>query len=133
SAVSDRTLWAVRSPDRTTARRRSLPSVTVSSLCPSLAKLLPRPDLNRQPLGYEPNELPDCSTGPVHLRHFGACRLGRDACDRAVLQRGDDGVKGDGEHALSTAQHIDHLAVRVAGKDGRAIADQRDPAQVGSQ
>jgi signal recognition particle subunit SEC65 len=27
-------------------------------------------DLNQRPLGYEPNELPDCSTPRLNLEHF---------------------------------------------------------------
>ncbi len=32
------------------------------------------PDLNQRPLGYEPNELPDCST-PRQIHHYGTTRL----------------------------------------------------------
>jgi hypothetical protein len=44
------------------SKSRRLAALTAGLLLPVFAKWLRGRDLNPRPLGYEPNELPDCST-----------------------------------------------------------------------
>jgi hypothetical protein len=52
-------------------------------------------DLNHRPLGYEPNELPDCSTPRVHHNNLASrgqtCAGGRNSFDQVFVCPGGIG------------------------------------------
>src|SRR5437762_7575950 len=70
-------------------------------------------DLNHRPLGYEPNELPDCSTPQEH--HSNRVPAGQTRF-----------IGGLGRHGfLSARRPFEKTFCRAEGRDGRALPGNR--------
>src|SRR5262250_2586468 len=69
------------------SKSRSWAALTVALMRPAFAKWLRGRDLNPRPLGYEPNELPDCSTPRQKGKYTPPLLLSQDGRGTAVASQ----------------------------------------------